>query len=76
MFCSICLSENHLNVRTGCCKNKFHKKCLIEWLRNNPLCPLCRNENIKVLTKKLEKKKLEKKKFFNWDFLKSFFGYH
>lgn len=44
--CSICheILETDL-IKLGCCKQLMHKKCIDEWLKNNNLCPLCK-ENV------------------------------
>lgn len=47
--CCICL-DNFCDIKTSCCKNSIHKTCLINWFiyRGQFICPLCRNENIRV----------------------------
>jgi len=42
--CAICLEsipeDNDLSITV--CKHKFHTSCLLKWISNNNLCPLCR----------------------------------
>ena len=42
--CAICLEttseDNDLSITV--CKHRFHTSCLLKWIRNNNLCPLCR----------------------------------
>jgi hypothetical protein len=44
MECPICLEENDEESRITCCINNhvFHKKCILEWIKKKPNCPLCR----------------------------------
>ena len=52
--CTICRSNiNHPyennkmtdhQIITGICQHSFHKKCLIPWIINNPICPICCKE--------------------------------
>ena len=43
--CSICLQQIKRRYKTvPCCKKKFHKKCIQNWLKNNDTCPLCRSQ--------------------------------
>jgi hypothetical protein len=39
-ICPICLLDN-TDFKTKC-NHYFHKKCLDEWLKIKPICPLCR----------------------------------
>ncbi|KAG8390403.1 hypothetical protein BUALT_Bualt01G0079700 [Buddleja alternifolia] len=44
--CSICLSEYKPKETLRSipdCQHCFHAECIDEWLRLNPLCPVCRN---------------------------------
>jgi hypothetical protein len=61
--CSICLEKiNYYDLKIQkCCNNKFHIKCIHEWLKNKNTCPLCRSEYL-VLT---PKEYLKIKDFFN-----------
>lgn len=38
--CSICLEEG-CNAEL-CCTHRFHKKCIHEWTKVSPTCPICR----------------------------------
>eukprot|EP00980_Cylindrotheca_fusiformis_P012707 scaffold3107_cov126-Cylindrotheca_fusiformis.AAC.3 len=45
--CCICLDEYHPGETicapiTDKCNHVFHEECVVEWLRNHDLCPLCR----------------------------------
>ena len=42
--CSICLAPYQVGdeVRTVLCMHKFHKDCVDQWLRTNPVCPICK----------------------------------
>lgn len=46
--CSICKSElnidNEDKIYCMPCKHYFHEKCLIQWLKLNNTCPLCRHQ--------------------------------
>ena len=46
--CVICTYELHLYdiITTSCCKQKIHKKCIVECFRNSGSCPLCRAKYI------------------------------
>lgn len=46
--CAICLEDLDVDTavsgRMDCCQsNKFHKKCIQQWLRTNDSCPCCRS---------------------------------
>ena len=50
MECIICMDNLNNNLMTTNCGHKFHKKCLIRWLKNNKTyhgttgsCPICRS---------------------------------
>ena len=47
-ICIICLEDHELNdkIIILSCYHKFHKKCILEWLNNNPICPICRKIQI------------------------------
>ncbi len=42
--CSICLEEQKINEEWSkiICNHEFHKKCILEWLKTNNNCPICR----------------------------------
>jgi len=42
--CSICMEINYNQVIITDCNHEFHKKCLCEWMKNSPTCPICRNQ--------------------------------
>lgn len=39
--CAICLEPHPKKIELPC-GHSFHKKCLMNWLKNNKSCPLCR----------------------------------
>lgn len=45
--CSICLQDLYASgidlIRLPNCAHVFHQKCILPWLKNSDLCPLCRN---------------------------------
>lgn len=42
--CPICLDNNgNTIIKTECCNNQFHEKCITEWLKRKKICPICRN---------------------------------
>lgn len=43
MECAICLSNSPKNMRMLRCKHSFHNNCIKEWMKKEPLCPLCRD---------------------------------
>jgi len=52
-FCPICCEEIHLDqcvaVRKGnqdkTCTHSFHLHCIVQWLRGNSKCPICRHDH-------------------------------
>ena len=42
--CSICMEINYNQVIITDCNHEFHKKCLFEWIKNSPTCPICRKQ--------------------------------
>ena len=42
-MCTICLDTPTVKTITKCCNNSFCLKCLTEWLKKNPRCPLCKS---------------------------------
>ncbi|KAH1189265.1 E3 ubiquitin-protein ligase Praja-2 [Glycine max] len=40
--CSICLEGLDINVYTMPCNHMFHHQCIVTWLQNSHMCPLCR----------------------------------
>jgi SNF2 family DNA or RNA helicase len=70
--CPICFCDLDKPTLTPCCKNLFCFMCMIESLRRNPVCPLCRAlidpTSLKILNdnkKEEEKKTMEKKVLTN-----------
>ena len=43
--CAICLQKFKGTdiIKEFCCKHIFHKKCLLKWLQNSNICPLCKH---------------------------------
>uniref|UniRef100_A0ACD5YN63 Uncharacterized protein n=1 Tax=Avena sativa TaxID=4498 RepID=A0ACD5YN63_AVESA len=44
--CAVCLADyadgDELRLLTGC-RHSFHRRCVDDWLRRRPSCPLCRS---------------------------------
>ena len=40
--CCICLDKNDSPWITARCTHTFHAKCVAEWMKRNPSCPVCR----------------------------------
>lgn len=54
IYCVICMESkcsNHLNVELDC-GHKFHIDCLHKWMVVNPICPVCRKEDLFCPSKK------------------------
>lgn len=43
-LCMICLETQTTKTITKCCNNAFCLKCLTEWLKRKPACPLCKKD--------------------------------
>lgn len=87
--CSICLTDisklenkNNNNFKLNC-GHKFHKECIMEWLKNHNTCPLCRDKMIIInyLKNKVDRPKIyrftkNKYKFFkiNDELIKNAYG--
>ncbi|KAL2089790.1 hypothetical protein ACEWY4_014478 [Coilia grayii] len=43
--CRICLAQHMQGEELMVlpCLHRFHSSCVLQWLRENPICPLCRN---------------------------------
>ncbi|PON70243.1 43kDa postsynaptic protein [Parasponia andersonii] len=49
--CSICLAdydETDMLMLLPNCAHLFHEKCINQWLRLHPTCPICRNSPVPV----------------------------
>tara|TARA_Y100001970_G_C14131053_1_gene801735 strand:- start:900 stop:1382 length:483 start_codon:yes stop_codon:yes gene_type:complete len=46
--CSICLEEfnSEKEIAFLDCKHMYHMDCIIEWIKNEVSCPLCRNSEL------------------------------
>ena len=55
--CAICLQKFKGTdiIKEFCCKHIFHKKCLLKWLQNSNLCPLCKYNLIDEINKNEQK---------------------
>ena len=44
--CPVCLEDLKLNAKVYSltCKHTFHSRCLTKWLKDNVICPVCRND--------------------------------
>ena len=45
--CTICLSNNKNLIKLEC-SHVFHHKCINEWIKINPTCPICRRKVSKI----------------------------
>lgn len=41
--CAICLSFSPKHMRILRCNHSFHRRCIREWKKKDPVCPLCRD---------------------------------
>ena len=44
--CAICggeMDNENEVIKTKCCKNRIHDKCIRDWAFQNPTCPFCRS---------------------------------
>lgn len=47
--CCICLDKNDSPWITARCTHSFHTKCVTEWMKRNPSCPVCRTPLIQTM---------------------------
>lgn len=47
--CIICFSNNNKLELWNNCQHKFCKSCILEWLKHNNTCPICRRVKKKNL---------------------------
>ena len=40
--CSICIDILEDEVEVMDCSHKYHHDCITEWMKQNPVCPVCR----------------------------------
>ena len=40
--CSICIDILEDEVEVMDCSHKYHHDCISEWMKQNPVCPMCR----------------------------------
>lgn len=45
--CPICLERMDSNYELEC-GHAFHAKCLVQWFRQKPYCPMCRDPGVRV----------------------------
>jgi SNF2 family DNA or RNA helicase len=64
--CPICFCDLEKPTLTPCCKNLFCFVCMVESLRRNPVCPLCRTQiathDLKILSDEKPKQKVKEEK--------------
>lgn len=45
-MCSICLNTLDIHdksiIQVQCCNNQFHTSCYLDFMKEKPICPLCR----------------------------------
>ncbi|MCL7038166.1 hypothetical protein MKW94_012167 [Papaver nudicaule] len=62
--CSVCLQDMNGGGGGGGdavvlkCWHTFHEKCMLEWFRRKPTCPLCRHDVRKDCQQNLKRKRL------------------
>ncbi|MCL7027289.1 hypothetical protein MKW94_029875 [Papaver nudicaule] len=59
--CSVCLQDMDSGADDAVvlkCSHTFHKKCMLEWSRRKPNCPLCRHDMRKDRPQTLKRKRL------------------
>lgn len=61
--CSICLDKKTYPLIILQCTHTFHQKCLLEWTKQNIVCPLCRQSIITYTIQKTKKSKPIQKDF-------------
>lgn len=61
--CSICLDKKTYSLIILQCTHTFHEKCLLEWTKQNIVCPLCRQSIITYTIQKTKKSKPIQKDF-------------
>ena len=44
MSCCICLDTMDGKLIETVCKHQFHKDCLVRWMEQHAVCPLCRKD--------------------------------
>ena len=60
--CSICFDNiNNEEIKKLECGHIFHKKCINDWLKINPICPYCRKYTLKFFNCKIKINLLFKK---------------
>ncbi len=42
--CPICLQEVMTPIKPNNCRHVFCRICLTKWMKNNPICPVCRTK--------------------------------
>lgn len=42
--CPICLSDKTQDVVMLECTHKYHKLCIIKWLKHKSICPICKHK--------------------------------
>ena len=64
-ICQDCITNDLYQV--SCCRCKYHRKCILQWLATNDKCPNCRstiekellkNEQVKLLSREISKMKI------------------
>ena len=65
--CSICIDRLSDTILEPCGHGGFCKDCLTQWIRKQPICPLCKVEvkRVEIVARDLESKHLMVKGFIN-----------
>jgi hypothetical protein len=44
MMCAVCLNEIRQSAMVTQCGHAFHAKCLLRWMQEEMVCPVCREQ--------------------------------
>lgn len=61
--CTVCLDKKKYPLINLQCNHSFHEECLLSWIKENIVCPICRGTIITYTIQKTKNSKLEQKDF-------------